>query len=44
VLLNLINNAFYSVSEKHKQDIPGYEPTITVNNQEKIGDQPDNTG
>ena len=30
VLLNLINNAFYSVSEKQKQDIPGYEPTITV--------------
>ncbi len=30
VLLNLINNAFYSVSEKQKQEIPGYEPTITV--------------
>jgi two-component system NtrC family sensor kinase len=30
VLLNLINNAFYAVSEKQKQDIPGYEPTITV--------------
>src|SRR4029079_3495016 len=30
VLLNLINNSFYSVSEKQKQEIPGYEPTITV--------------
>ena len=39
VLLNLINNAFYSVSEKLRQDIPGYEPTITVTTK-KIGDQP----
>jgi len=38
VLLNLINNAFYSVSEKQKQDIPGYEPTITVTTK-KIGNQ-----
>jgi len=30
VLLNLINNAFYSVSEKQGQDITGYEPTIVV--------------
>jgi signal transduction histidine kinase len=30
VLLNLINNAFYSVSEKQSQQIPGYEPTIRV--------------
>ena len=30
VLLNLINNAFYSVSEKQNQNIAGYEPTITV--------------
>ena len=37
VLLNLINNAFYSVSEKQQQDIPGYEPTITVTTK-KIGD------
>jgi signal transduction histidine kinase len=37
VLLNLINNAFYSVSEKQKQDIPGYEPTITVATK-KMGD------
>jgi len=30
VLLNLINNAFYSVSEKQRREIPGYEPTIKV--------------
>jgi len=39
VLLNLINNAFYSVSEKLRKDIPGYEPTITVTTK-KTGDQP----
>jgi len=30
VLLNLINNAFYSVDEKQKQNLNGYEPAITV--------------
>ena len=30
VLLNLINNAFYAVSEKQKQDLNGYEATVTV--------------
>jgi signal transduction histidine kinase len=30
VLLNLINNAFYTVNEKQKQNIRGYEPTVTV--------------
>jgi len=30
VILNLINNAFYAVSEKAKQGIAGYEPTVTV--------------
>jgi two-component system NtrC family sensor kinase len=30
VILNLINNAFYAVSEKQKQNNPGYEPTVTV--------------
>ncbi|MBL7866369.1 MAG: ATP-binding protein, partial [Cyclobacteriaceae bacterium] len=30
VVLNLINNAFYSVSEKKKLNINGYEPTVTV--------------
>ena len=41
VLLNLINNAFYSVSEKQKQNIPGYEPTITVTTK-RMGDKPGN--
>jgi len=30
VLLNILNNAFYSVNEKQKSGIPGYEPTISV--------------
>jgi signal transduction histidine kinase len=30
VLLNLINNAFYAVSEKEKQTGENYEPTVTV--------------
>lgn len=30
VLLNLINNAFYAVSEKYKKGVPGYEPNVTV--------------
>jgi signal transduction histidine kinase len=39
VILNLVNNAFYAVSEKQKQNLdahrgdtvgPGYEPTVTV--------------
>ncbi|HJS55099.1 MAG TPA: tetratricopeptide repeat protein [Chitinophagaceae bacterium] len=30
VILNLINNAFYAVSEKNKQQIAGYEPTVAV--------------
>jgi signal transduction histidine kinase len=30
VLLNLINNAFYAVSEKAKQGIEGYSPTVTL--------------
>lgn len=30
VVLNLINNAFYAVNEKGKQNLPGYEPTVTV--------------
>jgi signal transduction histidine kinase len=31
VVLNLINNAFYVVNEKSKQNIAGYEPTVEVN-------------
>jgi signal transduction histidine kinase len=30
VLLNLINNAFYATTEKAKQGIEGYAPTVTV--------------
>ena len=30
VLLNLFNNAFYAVSEKMKQKIKDYEPTVSV--------------
>lgn len=30
VLLNLINNAFYAVTERKKQQPAGYEPTVTV--------------
>ena len=30
VLVNLINNAFYAVSERKKQESNGYEPTVTV--------------
>jgi len=30
VILNLINNAFYAVAEKKKQQPKGYEPTVSV--------------
>ena len=30
VILNLINNAFYAVNEKQKQNPVGYTPTVTV--------------
>jgi signal transduction histidine kinase len=30
VLVNLINNAFYAVSERKKQESNGYEPTVAV--------------
>jgi signal transduction histidine kinase len=30
VILNLINNAFYAVSEKQRKNVTGYEPTVTV--------------
>jgi signal transduction histidine kinase len=30
VILNLINNAFYAVTEKRKQGVPGYEPMVRV--------------
>jgi signal transduction histidine kinase len=30
VVLNLINNAFYAVNEKQKENIAGYEPTVAI--------------
>jgi two-component system NtrC family sensor kinase len=30
VLLNLINNAFYAVNERRKQNLNGYEPIVSV--------------
>ena len=30
VILNLLTNAFYAVTEKKQMNIPGYEPTVTV--------------
>jgi signal transduction histidine kinase len=33
VLLNLINNAFYAVTEKAKQGIEGYQPSVTISSQ-----------
>jgi len=30
VIVNLINNAFYAVNEKQKQNISGYEPTVIL--------------
>ncbi len=38
VILNLITNAFYSISEKKKQQPEGYEPTVTVSTK-KIGNK-----
>ncbi|HEY4877430.1 MAG TPA: ATP-binding protein [Puia sp.] len=38
LLLNLYNNAFYAVNEKSKQNIEGYEPTVSVS-AKKINDK-----
>jgi two-component system, NtrC family, sensor kinase len=38
VILNLINNAFYAVNERAKQNIPGYDPIVIVST-EKINDK-----
>jgi signal transduction histidine kinase/ligand-binding sensor domain-containing protein len=35
VLLNLFNNAFYSVTEKKKQITTGYQPTVSVSTKRK---------
>ena len=37
-VLNLINNAFYAVTEKRKQQQNGYEPTVSVSTK-KLGDK-----
>jgi len=37
VLLNLINNAFYAVNEKQKQNLNSYEPTVTVSTAKQNG-------
>ena len=49
VLLNLLNNAFYSVNEKRKSAGTGYEPTVTLttrksNNSVKIEISDNGTG
>ena len=37
VILNLINNAFYAVSERKKQNEAGYEPTVSVTTKKENG-------
>ncbi|HEV7782603.1 MAG TPA: ATP-binding protein [Chitinophagaceae bacterium] len=37
VILNLITNAFYAVTEKKKQQESGYEPTVTVSTKKENG-------
>jgi len=36
VILNLINNAFYAVSEKHKAEDGKYEPTVSVSTKKDV--------
>ena len=38
VILNLLTNAFYVVSEKKQLNIPGYEPTVSIGTK-KIADK-----
>ena len=38
VLLNLLNNAFFSVTEKSKQNTQGYEPTVSITTK-NLGDK-----
>src|SRR5436190_933984 len=40
VILNLINNAFYAVSEKAKQNLSGYEPCVMLTTK-KLNVRPD---
>ena len=37
VILNLINNAFYAVDEKKKQQSARYEPTVSVSTKKNDG-------
>lgn len=37
VILNLINNAFYAVSQKKKQGTNGYEPTVHITTKKQTG-------
>ena len=37
VILNLLNNAFYAVNEKQKQNVNGYQPTVTVTTAKRNG-------
>jgi len=37
VILNLINNSFYAVDEKKKQNLNGYEPTVSVSTKKLNG-------
>jgi len=37
VILNLINNAFYAVNEKQKQNLNGYQPTVTITTAKRNG-------
>jgi signal transduction histidine kinase len=37
VILNVINNAFYAVNEKAKQNVPGYVPTVKVSSKKEHG-------
>ena len=38
VILNLINNAFYAVTEKRKTNLDGYEPIVLISTK-KLGDK-----
>ncbi len=37
VILNVINNAFYAVNEKQKQNVHGYEPTVAITTAKRNG-------
>ena len=37
VFVNLFNNAFYAINEKNKQNISGYEPTVSVSTKKVAG-------